>query len=312
MNYEKLEKENRLLIEARLRPIQGTRFQPTGFPNLGAADYVTHDGTQMLLVESSQSMANRLEKVCWDESRNELVPALQGIPYVRVRDKAGKLLTTSIEEAHRLNSPYILEGKNKDFFERLKKDLEAGEKGKPDYKLLAKVLLRYDPNSLIHGIFLAKKELANGRLRVARSLSSFVEAKNVTVASSGGVKKDDLDVKGDASKGFGNIPFAREEYTGDITAFFNLDLAQIRGYGLGKDVENLLLAMSLYKIERLLAEGLRFRTACDLELVDLAAKRPMGYTLPNIQELEQSLPDLIARVKDQFSNPPITEVVYEE
>ena len=237
MSYDKLANENRLLIEARLRPIQGTRFQPTGFPNLGAADYVTHDGTQMLLVESSQSMANRLEKVCWDDSRNELVPALSGIPYIRVRDKAGNVLTTSIEEAHRINSPYILEGKDKQFFERLKKDLEAGEKGKPDYRLLAKVLLHYDPGSLIHGVFLAKKELANGRLRLARCLSSFVEARNVTVASSGGVKKDDLDVKGDASKGFGHVPFSREEYTGEIIAYFNLDLAQIRGYGLGKRVD---------------------------------------------------------------------------
>ena len=312
MSYDKLANENRLLIEARLRPIQGTRFQPTGFPNLGAADYVTHDGTQMLLVESSQSMANRLEKVCWDDSRNELVPALSGIPYIRVRDKAGNVLTTSIEEAHRINSPYILEGKDKQFFERLKKDLEAGEKGKPDYRLLAKVLLHYDSGSLIHGVFLAKKELANGRLRLARCLSSFVEARNVTVASSGGVKKDDLDVKGDASKGFGHVPFSREEYTGEIIAYFNLDLAQIRGYGLGKRVEELLVAMSQYKIRKLLSEGLRFRTACDLELVDMEVKRPSGYSLPGLHELEASLPSLIANVKDRFANPPVTEVVYEE
>jgi CRISPR-associated protein Csb1 len=312
MNYEKLEKENRLLIEARLRPLQGTRFQPTGFPNLGAADYVTHDGTQMLLVESSQSMANRMEKICWDESKNELVPALQGIPYVRVRNKEGVLMTTSIEEAHRLNSPYILEGKNKEFFEHLKTELDASEKGKPDYKQLAKVLLRYDLNSLIHGIFLAKKELANGRLRVARSLSSFVEARNVTVASSGGVKKDDLDVKGDASKGFGHVPFAREEYTGDITAFFNLDLAEIRGYGLGRDVEELLITISLYKIQKLLAEGLRFRTACDLELIDIVAKRPSNFELPTIKDLEATLPSLISKVKDRFADPPITEFTYEE
>jgi CRISPR-associated protein Csb1 len=266
----------------------------------------------MLLVESSQSMANRLEKVCWDDSRNELVPALSGIPYIRVRDKAGNVLTTSIEEAHRINSPYILEGKDKQFFERLKKDLEAGEKGKPDYRLLAKVLLHYDPGSLIHGVFLAKKELANGRLRLARCLSSFVEARNVTVASSGGVKKDDLDVKGDASKGFGHVPFSREEYTGEIIAYFNLDLAQIRGYGLGKRVEELLVAMSQYKIRKLLSEGLRFRTACDLELVDMEVKRPSGYSLPGLHELEASLPSLIANVKDRFANPPVTEVVYEE
>jgi CRISPR-associated protein Csb1 len=311
MNYEKIENENRLLIEARLRPIQGTRFQPTGFPNLGSADYVTSDGIHMLLVESPQSLANRMEKVCWDEASNELVPPLRGIPYIRVKNPEGDLLTTSIDEAHRLNSPYILEGKNKDFFNRLKKDLEAGEKGKPDYRLMAKILFRYDINSLIHGVFLAKKELANGRLRVARSLSAFVEARNVTVATSGGVKRDDLDVKGDAKKGFGHVPFSREEYTGEITAYFNLDLAQIRGYGLGRDAEELLVTMSLYKINKFLDEGLRFRTACDLELVDMIAKRPHDYEIPTLADLGQSLPSLISRVKDKFADPPITEVVYE-
>ena len=300
------------MIEARLRPIQGTRFQPTGFPNLGAADYVTSNGTQMLLVESPQSMANRLEKVSWDDVNNDVVPALKGIPYIRVKDGKGNLLTTSIEEAHRINSPYILEGKNKAFFEQLKKDLEAGEKGRPDYKLLAKVLFRYDVNSLIHGVFLAKKELANGRLRVARSLSSFVEASNVTVASSGGVKKDDLDVKGDAAKGFGHVPFSREEYTGEITAYFNLDLAQIRGYSLGRAAEELLVGISIYKIRKLLEEGLRFRTACDLELVGVRVKRPENYEVPTLEEIEKALPGLIEKASAGFADPVVTEVTYVE
>ena len=39
------------------RPVQGDRFQPTGFPSLGAATYQTKDGVK-LLVESAQSMAN--------------------------------------------------------------------------------------------------------------------------------------------------------------------------------------------------------------------------------------------------------------
>jgi CRISPR-associated protein Csb1 len=60
----------RLLIEADLKPIQGTRFQPTGFPDLGAATYTLYDGTEMLLVESAQSMANRFEEVCWDRGSN--------------------------------------------------------------------------------------------------------------------------------------------------------------------------------------------------------------------------------------------------
>jgi CRISPR-associated protein Csb1 len=70
LDLSSLKDTSRLLIEARLKPLQGTRFQPTGFPNLGAATYKAPDptnpnGVSMLLVESAQSVANRLESVCW-------------------------------------------------------------------------------------------------------------------------------------------------------------------------------------------------------------------------------------------------------
>src|SRR5947209_1679067 len=97
----------RLLIEAKLRPVQGERFQPTGFPNLGAATYKAPDGNEMLLVESAQSVANRLEKVCWDEIADDWVGPLRGLPVVKVVDEQGKALTNSVLEAHRVNSEYI-------------------------------------------------------------------------------------------------------------------------------------------------------------------------------------------------------------
>ena len=46
--YTTLQQQPRLLIEADLRPVQGDRFQPTGFPDLGAATYKRPDGTPML------------------------------------------------------------------------------------------------------------------------------------------------------------------------------------------------------------------------------------------------------------------------
>ncbi len=108
MDTSKLNTTPRLLITAQLKPIMGTRFQPTGFPDLGAATYKTADGKSMLLVESAQSMANRLETVCWDANTNDWVPTLKGLPLVAVKDKQGNPLTNSVLEAHRLNSQYIL------------------------------------------------------------------------------------------------------------------------------------------------------------------------------------------------------------
>lgn len=312
MNLDALKNAPRLLIEATLQPIAGTRFQPTGFPDLGAAQYKAADGTAMLLVESAQSMANRLETVCWDSVANDWVSALSGLPCVVVRNKDGKAITNSVLEAHRINSPYILEGKDKSFLSTLKTELAIGELAVADLKLLSKTLLKYDINALIHGVFIAKSEVAGGRMRLPRALTAFIEASQVSTASSGGVKNDALNPSGDAAKGFGNVPFHREEFTGNITAYFVLDLALIRGFGLGADVENLLIAISLFKIQRFLQEGLRLRTACDLEVAgELRIKRPEGFTLPALKEIEAALPGLISAVAGQFASPAKTPVTFE-
>lgn len=312
--FEALQGAPRLLIEVDLRPVQGTRFQPTGFPDLGAATYRLHDGTEMLLVESAQSMANRLEAVCWDEAAGDLAAPLRGLPYVMVMQD-GRPLTNSLLESHRLNSPYILEGEDKSFFNRLQGELGAMEKGPVDVKLLANTLLKYDANGLLHGVFLAKKELAGGRLRLPRALSAFIEAANVGVAANGGVKMDRVDPTGDARAGFGHVPFHRDEYTAErITAYFNLDLAQLRAYGLGEAAEKLLIGLALFKIRRFLAEGLRLRTACDLEPVagGVRVVRPAGFELPEPEALSEALPRLIAAVaaEGRFAEPPVTRVNY--
>lgn len=288
----------RLLLEASLRPVQGARFQPTWFPNLGHAVYDSPDGQQrMVLIESAQSMANRLETVCWDAAADDWVGPLRGLPVVKVVDEKGDPLTNSVIEAHRLNSPYILEGKDKTVFNLLKDRLSSLEIGRVDLRELAKILLEFDTNALLHGVFLAKKKLAGGRLRLARSLSAFVEAENARVAASGGVKNDSVNPKGDTGKGFGNVPFARDEWVAErITAYFNLDLRQIRSFRLGVQVERLLVMLAFFKIRRFLETGLRLRTACDLDLDQICVTRPQGFEFPTLHNLESEIPELIDEI----------------
>lgn len=305
-----LENARRLLLRVPLRPVQGHRFQPTGFPDLGAATYQVGD-TPCLLVESPQSMANRLERVCWDDGENDLREPLRGLSYIRVeRDRA--YLTSSITEAHRINSPYILESGDRTFLEALKDAVAPLAEGPIDRRALARTLLRLDVNTLLHGVFLAKKELAGGRLRVARALSAFIEAERTQVVASGGVKNDLVNPSGDTTKGFGNVPFHREEYTAEeITAYFNLDLGQIRGYGLGADVERLLILLALYKIRAFLDGDLRLRTACDLTLRDpgpIRADAPAGFVLPELTELTADLREAIANCRDRMA--AVTTVSY--
>jgi len=127
------------------------------------------------------------------------------------------------------------------------------------------------------------------------------------------VKNDAVDPSGDTAKGFGNVPFHREEFTGSITVFFNLDLALIRGFGLGDDVEKLLISLAFFKIQKFLRDGLRLRTACDLELSDtLTVQRPEGFSVPSLPELEQELPALIKAASAGFATPPVTDLTFEE
>jgi len=313
--FSALQGAPRLLMEAELRPLQGERFQATGFPDLGPARYQLPDGTEMLLVESAQSVANRLEEVCWDHQRDDLVEALEGLPYVRVVRPAGGggsgLLTNSVLEAHRLNSPYILSGKDKTLSEALQQELQTEEEGPVDLRRLAKVLFRCDPNALLHGIFLEKLD---GRLRLPRLLSGFIEARNVLATESGGVKFDRVDPSGDAARGFGHVPFHRTEFTAErITAYFNLDLALLHSYGLAEDAVELVISLALYKIRRFLGAGLRLRTACDLEVKHgIRVTRPEGFEVPTEEELKQSLKTNIGACRAQKLFGPVLEVIWEK
>lgn len=310
IDLSKLDNVTRLLFSIDLQPVQGDRFQPTGFPSLGAATYQTQDG-QKLLVESAQSMANRLEATVWDSVNDKPVAVLDGISHVTVMKKDGTLLTDTMLEAHRLNSPYILEAPKSPFVEAFRKELGVFENGPINRKLLAQVLLKYDIGSLLHGVFLAKKELAGGRLRIARALSAFIEASGTRVAASGGVKNDHVNPAGDTAKGFGNVPFARDEFTAErIALHVNFDLAQVRGYGLGADAERLLVLLGLYRLRKLIDGDLRLRTACDLEPVtrDPEATRPLGFVLPIARDLEA---DLRASIEKNKSAMVQTETTYD-
>ncbi len=115
------------------------------------------------------------------------------------------------------------------------------------------------------------------------------------------MKNDHVNPKGDAKTGFGNVPFQRDEYTADrVVAYFNLDLGQIRGYGLGADVEKLLVVLALYKIRALLDGGLRLRTACDLDVLSIKATRPKDFVLPPLGELATALRAQIGASASRF------------
>jgi CRISPR-associated protein Csb1 len=316
--FNELKNAPRLLLEATLKPVQGNRFQPTGFPDLGAARYALPDGTEMMIVESAQSVANRMELACCGNDKLTLLKDLAGLPYI-VGKYDNEILTTSYLEAHRLSSPYLL---NSEWAKKLSQEMQLRDDYQINDKKVVKVLFKYDPCCLLHGVWLGTKdykiEFSGGRIRLTRILSGFIEAKNVVIAESGGTKFDKnaarLTETGNAETGYGTLPFHRTEFTAEvINAYFNIDLALLRGYGLGDNATKLLITLGLFKIQRFLSTGLRLRTACDLEVDgDLSVTRPKDISIPSETDLLLECKSLIEKCKAEglFAVPHITEVLW--
>jgi len=321
INYSLLMNCSRMLLQAQLRPVQGERFQPTGFADIGAAEFQMpsengNSGTRMLLVESAQSVANRLEKTCLDGDGPYLDPELQGLPYAVAKlsgDGIG-LVTSSLVEAHRLGSPFFM--KDDSFTEKLTAEMKYSQKGQINWKDVYCTFFKYDPSCLIHGVFLSL--LGDGRVRIPRALTGFIEAENVAQAQSGGVKNSPVDPKGEIqveTKGktesgiYSNVPYSRIEYVAShIVAYFNLDVQQIRSYGLSEKATQLLAAVSLLKVRRFLDSDLRLRTACILDLVNgIEVTRPKGFEVPPQEELLREAKRLIVACKGEFADPAVTE-----
>jgi CRISPR-associated protein Csb1 len=294
--------ESRLILSARLAPTVGSAFQPTGFPDLGAAEFVRPSSNgdapeRALLVESVQSLANHLESTAWDAVEDRPVAPLADLPYMEVRNDEGRFLTSSRLEPHRLAGAYIKKALIDDrpagdwMIERL-----GVEKGVPlDWRAVYRGIFELDPLCLIHGVFFSDPQWKDyGNPKVRRAVTAVMEARGVQPVVSGGVKRDDVNPtvgeNRSSKEGYGFVPFGRTEYTARTIALdVAVDLEQIRGYGLGDAETQLLTAVALWEVRTLLDRPLRLRTACDLEVDSVEVTRPDGWALPTADELAAAI-----------------------
>ncbi|MHB8290022.1 MAG: type I-G CRISPR-associated RAMP protein Csb1/Cas7g [Acidimicrobiales bacterium] len=309
------------LIEVSLKPLTGDRFQPTGFPDIGAATYerpVTNaDGSagweDCVLLESAQSMANHLEATAWDVGRQEPVKAFAGMPYIRVVDNNGDYLTSSRREAHRVASAFVkhamLNGRS--MTDVIKERLSLKDDSPLAPRDIARAIFLMDPMCLVHGVFFADTKWP-GQPKVARALTSFVEAHEVRQVISGGVKRDDvMHSVGEgtrAAEGYGFVPFHRTEYVArDIIASFVLDLEQLDSYGLDERATRLLATAARWEVRSLLDAGFRPRTACDLAP---ASRTDLNSRLPSLADLTEEVTSLCEMFKDLEGEGRPVDVVW--
>jgi len=154
-----------------------------------------------------------------------------------------------------------------------------------DHRSIARGVFALDPLCLVHGVFFAEAATVwPGQPKIARAITAIVEATDVRPVNSGGVKRDIVLHKASegttAEGGYGSIPFHRQEFTArSIDLFVSIDRLQFRSYGLGDDAADLLEAIALWEVRTLLDEGLRLRTACDLEPLDDPDEAPDARVL---------------------------------
>lgn len=307
-----------LIIKAKFEPIGGQdRFQPAGFPEMGHVIYAAPraDGhtEQVCIVDSAASMANHLESLCFSNpSTGILHPDLEGLAYVRcVTDPGDRLVVTSLSEGHRLASDYFLDGKvdEKTFRDILRSKFGIVEVKKDktyfitpeSWWTIYQTIFRYDPNSLVHGVFFAKEQI-----RISRLLTASLEAFGAVRVGSSGVKFDKL-----GKTTSGQPIFSKDEETAErIEATFLIDLGLIRSYGHEKNgltdaQKRLLLEFALWKVSRMTAAPFRFRSGCHLRCTEAQ------YTTDNGTPITIEGLDIKAAIqKSGTDGEPITNVHY--
>ncbi len=300
---ESLDEAPRLVIDAELAPLGATTFQPTGFADLGAAEFQRPGGPPSLLVESVQSLANHFEACGWDSPNRRPATPLKTLPYLEIVHAGDdRFLTSSRLEPHRLAAAYVrdaaIDGTSGTPW--IAERLGLAKETPLDWPRIYRAVFELDPLCLLHGVFFSDQQW-HGNPKVRRALSAVIEAHDVAPAVSGGLKRDDVQfVSGEgrgAEQGYGFVPFGRTEYTArEIRLRAVLDLTQIRGYGLPQTETRLLVGLALWELATLLSAPLRLRTACDLDVERIAITRPREFVLRDPDALAAEIVQLAGSI----------------
>ncbi|MBA3884766.1 MAG: CRISPR-associated protein [Acidobacteria bacterium] len=303
-----LKGESPLILTATLEPVVGDRFQPAGFPEIGHVIYKAprKDGSteNVCIVDSAASMANHLESVCQRGAHDlDLVEDLDDMPYIRcvtgdlegdknkketLSSEKREVVVTSLTEGHRIASSYFLDGvrldedgaKTNTMLDDLVKGfgivLPGSSKAHPPpdkWWSVFKTIFEVDPNSLVHGVLFPQWQI-----KIPRALTAHLEAFGAGRVDRSGVKFDRL-----GKTTSGQPIFAVDDATAEsIRATFVLDVSLIRSFGrkkkegdketqlgLSDKQQEFLVALALWKIEKLIESPFRFRSGCHLRRTTL-------------------------------------------
>jgi len=302
------------------------------------------------IVDSAASMANHLESICQRGAHDlDLAEDLDGMPYVRCVTGAlteGKLpsdkrevVVTSLTEGHRIASNYFFGTRNKRKWDgkgakrigddgSISQESFGDELAKPaffgiqsDGETIAhppphrwwsvfKTIFQFDPNSLVHGVLFTEWQI-----KIPRALTAHLEAFGAGRVDRSGVKFDRL-----GKTTSGQPVFAVDDATAEsIRATFVLDVALIRSFGrkkgdgqhgLSEKQQELLVALALWKIHKLLESPFRFRSGCHLRKTMLKSGEQEVEIDVHIKQAISTAAFRSEKTGDDQPKPPIVTDVF--
>lgn len=268
-------------------------FNPSTFPNVGRIIFRQQDN-DCLIMDSFASVSNMLEGTV--QLPGTEAPIFEGLPYIRMVDRAGVYRATSLTLPHRIASGYLLKNKSamlngQKFGDGIKAEIIANG--------LHKTVLKYCPMSLLHGVWFS--QLEGGNYKISKSITGSLLAVDVKEAIVGGVSMDgvwksaetlDLSDFADNPKkasevGVGMIPHSTTRYVCDrVVGSFQIGDLQIESYPIPPEGKRLLKALAVYEMLTFIETVPMHRTDCNLQVTDVEINKPLKV---GEQEVTQSI-----------------------
>jgi CRISPR-associated protein Csb1 len=177
-----------------------------------------------------------------------------------------------------------------------------------------KTIFEFDPNSLVHGVLFTEWQI-----KIPRVLTAHLEAFGAGRVDRSGVKFDRL-----GKTTSGQPIFAVDDATAEsIHATFVLDVGLIRSFGrtkkdgdketqlgLSQKQQEFVVALALWKIQKLLASPFRFRSGCHLRRTSLKSGEQDVEIAVDIKEAIRNAAFRNEKGSDGRPKPPIVTDVF--
>lgn len=266
-----------------------------------------------VLLHTPQATANLIEASVWDTVNHQLIPELEGLPFVKIYTQSGDYVASTLDLPHRLGTGYLLKNKHakldgKRFREGMRERIR--ERG------LYKTVFALCPMSIMLGSFYAH---IAGVYRIPRVLSGEFVAENAVAMPTGGAVHDPISARGQgvnlkhifaigdkgkdkavkkpSEAGLGNIIYVRESFKAmRYVGRFVIDTRLVDKSNLDERAKQLIQVLSQFLARRLLSEVVTLRTECYLIPQEISSTAK----LPELDELADQVKEHIEVCSDLF------------